>query len=88
MEHPLTSNRILGLIYWLFPITLGITQAVFNIYYQILPVSVALVDGLTFGLVLGILGIAIWYVVRYNDPEKSSGIQIFTSHLLAAMVFT
>lgn len=88
MEHPLTSNRILGLIYWLFPITLGITQAVFNIYYQILPVSVALVDGLTFGLVLGILGIAIWYVVRYNDPEKSPGIQIFTSHLLAAMVFT
>ena len=88
MEHPLTSNRILGLIYWLFPITLGITQAVFNIYYQILPVSVALVDGMTFGLVLGILGIAIWYVVRYNDPEKSSGIQIFTSHLLAAMVFT
>lgn len=88
MEHPLTSNRILGLIYWFFPLTLGAAQAVFNIYYQILPVSVAIVDGLTFGLALGILGIAIWYVVRYNDPEKSPGIQIFTSHVLAALVFT
>jgi len=88
MEHPLSSNRILGLIYWLFPLTLGTAQAVFNIHYQILPVSVAIVDGLTFGLVLGILGIAIWYVVRYNDPEKSPGIQIFTSHILAALVFT
>ena len=88
MEHPLTSNRILGLIYWLFPLAFGITQAVFNIHVQILPVSVAVIDGLTFGLVLGILGIAVWYVVRYNDPEKSSGLQIFTSHLLAALVFT
>jgi len=88
MEHPLSSNRILGLIYWLFPLTLGTAQAVFNIHYQILPVSVAIVDGLTFGMVLGILGVAIWYVVRYNDPEKSPGIQIFTSHVLAALVFT
>src|SRR5665647_216552 len=88
MEHPVTSNRISGLIYWFFPLAFGATQAVFNIYYQILPVSVAIIDGLTFGLVLGILGIAIWYVVRYNDPEKSPGIQIFTSHVLAALVFT
>lgn len=88
MEHPLTSNRILGLIYWLFPLAFGITQAVFNIHVQILPVSVAVIDGLTFSLVLGILGIAVWYVVRYNDPEKSSGLQIFTSHLLASLVFT
>lgn len=88
MEHPVTSNRISGLIYWFFPLAFGAAQAVFNIYYQILPVSVAIIDGLTFGLVLGILGIAIWYVVRYNDPEKSPGIQIFTSHVLAALVFT
>jgi signal transduction histidine kinase len=88
MEHPIKVNRISALIYWLFPISLAITQAVFNSFYQILPVFVALFDGLTFGLVLGSLGIAVWYVVRYNDPEQSSGIQIFTSHLVAAIVFT
>jgi signal transduction histidine kinase len=88
MEHPIKVNRVSALIYWLFPISLAITQAVFNSFYQILPVFVALFDGLTFGLVLGSLGIAVWYVVRYNDPEQSSGIQIFTSHLVAAIVFT
>jgi two-component system LytT family sensor kinase len=88
VEHPVTASRISGLIYWLFPTTIGITQAVFNSYYQILPVSVALIDGITFGLVLGILGAAIWYVVRYNDPEKSAVIQILASHLAAALVFT
>ena len=88
MEHPIKVNRVSALIYWLFPVTLAIAQAVFNSFYQILPVFVAIFDGLTFGLVLGSLGIAVWYVVRYNDPEQSSGIQIFTSHLVAALVFT
>lgn len=88
MEHPLSTNRISGLIYWFFPIAIGITQAVFNSYYKILPVSFAFVDGLTFGLILGILGIAVWYVVRYNDPEKSVVLQILASHFAAALVFT
>jgi len=88
MEHPLTTKKFSVLIYWFFPITIGITQAVFNIYYQILPVSFALADGLTFGLILGILGVAIWYVVRYNDPEKNALVQIIASHIAAALVFT
>lgn len=88
MEHPVTSSRISGLIFWFFPIAIGIAQAVFNIYYQILPVTVAFIDGLTFSLVLGFLGVAVWYVVRYNDPEKSVLFQIFLSHFAAAIVFT
>lgn len=87
MEHPVTANRFSGLIYWFFPIAIGVIQAVFNSYYQILPVTVAFIDGLTFSLVLGILGIAAWYVVRYNDPEKSAVIQILASHVAAAFVF-
>jgi len=88
MEHPVTANRISGLVYWLFLFAIGIFQAVFNIFYQILPVTFAFIDGLTFSAVLGILGIATWYVVRYNDPEKSAVIQIFVSHTAAAFVFT
>lgn len=88
MEHPVTANRISGLIYWFFPVAIGVTQAVFNSFYEILPVSVAFIDGLTFSLILGILGIATWYVVRYNDPEESATIQIIASHVAAALVFT
>ena len=88
MEHPVSTNPVSALVYWFFPITIALTQAVFNSYYQILPVSYAFVDGLTFGLILGILGIAVWYVVRYNDPEKSTVFQILASHFAAALVFT
>ena len=88
MEHPVTLNRISGLIYWSFPVTAGIVQAAFNIYYHQLQVPAAIVDGLTFGAVIGILGIAVWYVVRYNDPGKSTIIQIAASHVAASLVFT
>jgi len=88
MEHPVTANKISILFYWFFPVAIGIMQAVFNSYYQILPFTVAFVDGFTFSLVLGLLGIAPWYVVRYNDPEKSSAVQIIASHLAASLAFT
>ena len=67
---------------------IGVSQAVYNGYYHILPVSVAFIDGLIFGGVLGILGIAVWYVVRYNDPEKSAAVQMLASHVAASLVFT
>ncbi len=88
MDHPITTKRLSGLIYWLFPLIFGISQAAYNTFYNILPVSIAITDGLAFGLVIGILGVAVWYVVRYNDPEKSSAGQMVVSHLAAALVFT
>ena len=88
MEHPVTKNKISILIYWLFPVTIGLSQAVYNSYYHLLPVSIAFIDGLIFGGVLGILGIAVWYVVRYNDPEKSTSVQMLASHVAASLVFT
>ena len=88
LEHPVTKNKISVLIYWLFPVMIGLSQAVYNSYYRVLPVSVAFIDGLIFGGVLGILGIAVWYVVRYNDPEKSTSVQMLASHVAASLVFT
>ena len=88
MDHPISTNRSSGLIYWLFPVIGGISQAVYNTYFKILPAYIAISDGLIFGAVIGILGVAVWYVVRYNDPEKSSAGQMVASHIAAALVFT
>ena len=88
MEHPVTTKKISLLIYWLFPVSAGLAQAAYNSFYRILPIAVALPDGLIFGGVLGILGIAIWYVVRYNDPVKSPAYQMLASHISASLVFT
>lgn len=67
---------------------MGLAQAAFNIYRGALPVDVALTDGLIFGLLLGVFGLAIWYVVRYNNLEENPVIQILTSHIITAIVFT
>lgn len=88
MEHPVKNNWVSGLIYWVIPVVLGLAQAAFNIYRGALPVDVALTDGLIFGLLLGVFGLAIWYVVRYNNLEENPVIQILTSHIVTAIVFT
>jgi two-component system LytT family sensor kinase len=88
MDHPVKSNWVSVLIYWTIVVLLGITQAVLNMYREILPVFAALSDGLVFGLLLGLFGLAIWYVVRYNDLEENTVTQILTNHLVAAIVFT
>ncbi len=88
MDHPVTTNRISALIYWVFPLILALIQTGYNSYFHILSLPVAFFDGLIFGIILGILGIAVWYVVRYNDPEKSSSGQMVISHIAASLVFT
>ena len=87
MEHPLKNIWISGLIYWTISVLLGLVQAVFNIYQGILPVFAAFADGLAFGLLLGLFGLAIWYVVRYNNLEEDSVINVLTSHLVTAIVY-
>jgi len=88
MEHPLKSNWVSALIYWAISLLFGLAQAAFNVYQGILPVAVSMADGLIFGLLLGFFGLAIWYVVRYNNLEENALMQVLTSHLIAAIVFT
>lgn len=88
MEHPVKNNWVSGLIYWTIPVALGLAQAAFNIYRGTLPVADALTDGLIFGLLLGVFGLAIWYVVRYNNLEENPIIHVLTSHLVTAILFT
>lgn len=88
MDHPVKKNWLSSLIYWTIPVILGMAQAAFNIYFGILPVIIALTDGLVFGGLLGLLGLAIWYVVRYNNPDDNAVSQVITSHIVSAIVFT
>jgi two-component system LytT family sensor kinase len=88
MDHPVNNNWISRLVYWAITIIVGLTQALFNIHQGILPVFPALLDGFTFGILLGLFGLAIWYVVKYNNLEENPVIQVLTSHLVAAIVFS
>lgn len=87
MEHPFISNRTILIIYCFLILFLGAAQAVFNVVFEILPLAESIADGLIFALLLGALGLSVWFVVRYNNLEDGSSLQIISNHLVAAIVF-
>lgn len=88
MEHPFTSGRFSLIIYWSILVIILALQAVFNIVFEILPVGASITDALVFSFSLGAFGLAIWYVAKYNNLEDGSPLQIISSHLVAALVFS
>jgi sensor histidine kinase YesM len=88
MERPGIINSYSVVFYWIVPVLLGIIQASFNIYFEILPWGISLVDGMLYGFLLGAFGMAIWFVVRYNSPEEKTFAQLLTTHFAAAIVLS
>lgn len=88
MERPGIINSYSVVFYWIVPILLGIIQASFNIYFEILPWGISLIDGMFYGFLLGAFGMAIWFVVRYNSPEEKPFPQLLSTHLAAAIILS
>ena len=88
MEKDSILSRYSLIIYWTIPILLGIIQTGFNLYFEILPWGISLVDGVVFGFLLGTFGLAIWFVVRYNSPDEKQFFQLLTAHLASAFILS
>jgi two-component system, LytTR family, sensor kinase len=88
MVKPGLINRYSLVFYWIAPILFGIIQTSVNLWFEILPWGISLVDGIVFGFLLGIFGMAIWFVVRYNSPDEKAFGQLITTHLAAAVVLS
>jgi two-component system LytT family sensor kinase len=88
MEQPGLVNRYSLVFYWIAPLLMGIIQASFNIYFEILSTWFSVVDGIIFGLFLGVFGMASWFVVRYNSPDEKPFGQLLTTHLTAAFILS
>ena len=88
MEKAGIVNKYSLVFYWIVPVTLGIIQASFNYYFEILPVGISLVDGTVFGFHLGAFGMAIWFVVRYNSPDDKPFAQLISTHLAASIILS
>ena len=88
MEKAGIINKYSLVFYWIVPVTLGIIQASYNIYFEILPVGISLVDGTVFGFLLGAFGMAIWFVVKYNSPDEKHFAQLISTHLAASIILS
>jgi len=88
MERSAIINKYSLGLYWLFPVMLGIIQTSINLYFEILPWGISVVDGVVFGFLLGAYGMAIWFVVRYNSPDEKSFAQLLTTHIAASVILS
>ena len=88
MDQKGLVNSYSLVFYWMIPLLLGILQASYNIYFEILPWGISLVDGVLFGFLLGSFGMAIWFVVKYNSPDNKLFAQLLTTHLASAIVLS
>jgi len=81
MNHPIFLNTKSISVY--FGLWILITGIHFSIFYFIygFPVEISMGDSLTYNTLFCIIGILMWYIVRYSIPDKNNRTNVFVSHL-------
>jgi len=84
MSHPILSKRSNLILYVCISGVIALLQTlILNLFFKI-DINTAIVDGITYSLIYGFIGLSIWFMVYYNDIEKKN-IYIFAlSHLIAS----
>lgn len=86
MQHPLFSSKTIFGTYILAWVMLISIQTL--AFFQLFPVSwfYALVDSLLFGSIYFLIGIGVWFFIRYTRFEKSQFLPLILEHLASAFV--
>ncbi len=86
MQHPLFSSKTTFGIYILAWVLLISIQTL--AFFQLFTVSwvYAVMDSLVFGSIYFLIGIGIWYFIRYARFEKSQFLPLILEHLASAIV--
>ncbi|MFH1161406.1 MAG: histidine kinase [bacterium] len=87
MQHPVFQNLKTIFLYagcWI--LLAGIQFSVLFIQYE-LPVEIALADSLVFNMLFGLIGLSLWFVVRYSAPDKKSRFNFIFNHLTSLTLF-
>lgn len=86
MQHPLFSSKTIFGMYILAWVMLISIQTL--AFFQLFTVSwfYAVIDSLLFGSVYFLIGIGVWYFIRYSRFEKSQFLPLILEHLASAFV--
>ena len=88
MEQTSILNRYSLVFYWIVPILMGIIQASFNLYFEILPWGISLVDGSVYGFSAGNFRYGHLVCRQVQQSGEKSFAQLLTSHLSAAIILS
>ena len=89
MKHPVTTRRENIFYYLVVWMALAVIHIILVEKYTFMPLNVAIVDGLLSQLMMGVIGLGMWYLVRYSDPNLLKRVRLFINLLLggALVVF-
>jgi two-component system, LytTR family, sensor kinase len=86
MLNPVLKNNRSRIIYLLIWVIIMVAHSFFLYFYLDLPVAITIIDGMVYNLIFLLLGIGIWYIVRYNDFELKKLAGLVSAHALAAVI--
>lgn len=88
MIHPIAENKKAVLIYLLiWTLLVGIHFLILYWFYDIVALH-AWMDSIVFNVLFAILSLALWYVVRYNSPSRTSVISLLVNHLASLILMS
>jgi two-component system, LytTR family, sensor kinase len=86
MTNPFTSNKKVFITYALMWFFLFLAQINVIVFALNIGMVSAIIDSLIFNFLYLVLGIGIWYTVRFNSLENYTAVKIFLNHIVAAVI--
>ena len=90
MIHPVFQNlRSISVYFGTWILLAGIHFSILFLQFRI-PLNIALADSFIYNAVLCVIGIAMWYAIRYSMPGKTTGFTFIFNHftyLVLLLVF-
>jgi len=88
VKHPFTKNRTSIIVYTFVWLVIALIQTFTLIYVLNLSFGLALLDSLTYNIILFALGLSLWYPTNFIDFENSSTLTILINHSVGAVITT
>ena len=86
MIHPIANNRRYLAIYALFWILIACIHGVFLYKFFNASIYVTLVDSFIFHLLYALIGLGLWFAVKYSQMETNNMGNLLTNHLTSVSI--
>lgn len=84
MKHPLLTNVKFLVLYGIFWMVISTANALIQYLYYDMSLDASLINSFVTYLLFALLGLSIWFVVKYNPPEANPWWKLIIFHLVAA----
>lgn len=86
MSHPIANSRSNLIIYGIFCALMAMAHGTFLYSFYGATVYLAIVDSLVFSLLFGLVGLGLWYAVKYSQMETTNIGNLIVNHLTAIAI--